>query len=247
MKHHVFLLSPANTSGRRCQILLAERAQFDLARRVRDGGAPIGEVMSFMSQLYFRGKVSYARAFSAPPPGCHGALVITAGPRAGTAGPTDHHQRPPSIRRGAGRPRQRTNSETAASRRAEAPRPRGRFERASCCSAASPRPSTSTYYSRVFGDALLFPSEFVGRGDMSRGGMMLRAADAGTELATGRFRAPSVVAKGRRSSLASSAGRPPLQTQTVINRAIDRPGQPHPARISTASGNQHRRLRFKTK
>lgn len=36
---------------------------------------------------------------------------------------------------------------------------------------------------RVFGDHLLFPSEFVGRGDMSRGALMLRAARDGAELA----------------------------------------------------------------
>ena len=34
----------------------------------------------------------------------------------------------------------------------------------------------------VFGDRLLFPSEFVGRGDMSRGGLLLRAAREGREL-----------------------------------------------------------------
>lgn len=35
---------------------------------------------------------------------------------------------------------------------------------------------------KVFGERLLFPVEFVGRGDMSRGGLMLRAAEAQTEL-----------------------------------------------------------------
>jgi hypothetical protein len=34
----------------------------------------------------------------------------------------------------------------------------------------------------VFGERLVFPREFVGRGDMSRGGMLLRAARAGQEL-----------------------------------------------------------------
>jgi hypothetical protein len=34
----------------------------------------------------------------------------------------------------------------------------------------------------VFGHRLLFPSAFVGRGDMSRGGLLLRAAAAGEEL-----------------------------------------------------------------
>ena len=35
----------------------------------------------------------------------------------------------------------------------------------------------------VLGDRLLFPSEFVGRGDMSRGALLLRAAREGRELA----------------------------------------------------------------
>ena len=34
----------------------------------------------------------------------------------------------------------------------------------------------------VFGERLVFPADFVGRGDMSRGGLMLRAAGSGIEL-----------------------------------------------------------------
>jgi hypothetical protein len=34
----------------------------------------------------------------------------------------------------------------------------------------------------VFGDRLLFPQEFIGRGDMSRGGLLLRQVRAGEEL-----------------------------------------------------------------
>ncbi|HEY2931322.1 MAG TPA: hypothetical protein VGK99_06200 [Acidobacteriota bacterium] len=34
----------------------------------------------------------------------------------------------------------------------------------------------------VFGERLLFPAEFLGRGDMSRGGLMLRCARSGSEL-----------------------------------------------------------------
>ena len=35
----------------------------------------------------------------------------------------------------------------------------------------------------VFGERLRFPAEFVGRGDMSRGGLLLRKAAEGAELA----------------------------------------------------------------
>ncbi len=34
----------------------------------------------------------------------------------------------------------------------------------------------------VFGDDLVFPREFVGRGDMSRGGLLLRQVEDGEEL-----------------------------------------------------------------
>ena len=35
----------------------------------------------------------------------------------------------------------------------------------------------------AFGERLVFPQAFVGRGDMSRGGLLLRAVDSGEELA----------------------------------------------------------------
>src|SRR5258708_20978038 len=83
----VFLLSPANCSGQRAQIVLSERAQFDLAVRLRgDEGVAIGEVFAFVSGLYFKGKLAYALGFARPPePGAplagSGARVIT--PNAG--------------------------------------------------------------------------------------------------------------------------------------------------------------------
>src|SRR3989442_11924814 len=81
----IFLLSPANCAGLRARLVMRREARFDLGRRVRDpGGAPLGEVMTFMSGLYFRGKLAYARAFAAPPdPACpvtrDGVLVIAPG------------------------------------------------------------------------------------------------------------------------------------------------------------------------
>ena len=49
-------------------MVMSDRAQFDLALRLRRRqGAPLGEVFSFMSGLYFRGKLAYARAFASPP------------------------------------------------------------------------------------------------------------------------------------------------------------------------------------
>ena len=60
-----FLLSPANCGGRRAQQLLSDRAASTLAHRLRsDEGAPLGDVFAFMSGLYFRGKLAYARRFA---------------------------------------------------------------------------------------------------------------------------------------------------------------------------------------
>ena len=66
--HRIFLLSPANCAGVRARMVMSERATFPLAARLRSAeGAPIGDVFSFLSGLYFRGKVTYARAFASPP------------------------------------------------------------------------------------------------------------------------------------------------------------------------------------
>src|SRR5437016_14580243 len=77
--HRVFLLSPANSSGERMQMLLRPGAQFDLARRLRAGGATLGEAFEFTSGLYFRGKLLYARTFARAPHGVPGVLLIAPG------------------------------------------------------------------------------------------------------------------------------------------------------------------------
>ena len=67
----VFLLSPASCAGTRAQLLLNSQTS-PLTARLTNGGAPLGEVFSFMSSLYFRGKLAYANAFGR-------AFVITPG------------------------------------------------------------------------------------------------------------------------------------------------------------------------
>ena len=62
-----FLLSPAHAGGRRAHALLNESANFPLARRLHGEGAPLGEVFSFVSGLYFRGKLAYASRFGGAP------------------------------------------------------------------------------------------------------------------------------------------------------------------------------------
>src|SRR5213083_2483603 len=64
----VFLLSPANCGGRRAKQVLSSSARFPLADELRSPhGAMLGDVFSFVSGLYFRGKLTYARRFAAPP------------------------------------------------------------------------------------------------------------------------------------------------------------------------------------
>ena len=83
----MFLLSPAYCGGTRAKQVLSPKAQFGLAVALRSRrGAALGDVFAFMSGLYFRGKLTYAVRFAAPPEtgnlivGC-GVHVIT--PNAG--------------------------------------------------------------------------------------------------------------------------------------------------------------------
>src|SRR5439155_4274160 len=74
----VFLLSPAKSGGKRAELILNPRAGFALARRLHRGEAvPLSEIFIFLSGLYFRGKMAYARTFARPPCGVPGIFVIT--------------------------------------------------------------------------------------------------------------------------------------------------------------------------
>ena len=74
----VFLLSPADCAAHRAQQLMNPAAKSPLATRLRGEGLPLGEMFSYMSGLYFRGKLTYARAYARPRAGC-GIHVITPG------------------------------------------------------------------------------------------------------------------------------------------------------------------------
>lgn len=178
----VFLLSPADSAGRRARLLGEPAVEHDLARRLRGReGAPLGEVFSFVSSLYFRGKLAYALAFARPPRGATGVSVIT--PCDGLL-PPETPLRLQDLRRYAGVPID-----------PEEPRYRRPFLRDLRALASATADAevvllgsiASGKYADllmpVLGARLLFPTEFVGRGDMSRGGLLLRSAAAGRELA----------------------------------------------------------------
>lgn len=177
----IFLLSPASTSGRRAQLLFNEKATFPLAVSLRrKGGAPLGEIFSFLSGLYFRGKLAYSAAFAKPIPGMEPIQVITSNRgllkpdvpmtvddlRALAHTPIDIHN-----------PEYRMPFERDARAIAEK---NGALNVVLLGSIASGK--YCDVLLDIFGDRLLFPLEFVGRGDMSRGGLMLRCVDTMTEL-----------------------------------------------------------------
>ena len=175
----LFLLSPASTAGKRARILCSPRASFELALRMQaPEGESIGTVFSFLSGLYFRGKLSYARAFAQP-----GSAIRVITADRGLVSPdlriTLRDLR--AMARGA------IDPERAAYR---AP-----FERDARELASELDPlaevvllgsiATDKYVGvlrQVFGARLKFPESFVGRGDMSRGGLLLRAVREDREL-----------------------------------------------------------------
>jgi hypothetical protein len=177
----VFLLSPAHCGGRRAEILLSNRAEFPLAVQLRDSGASIGEVFSFLSGLYFRGKLTYGSAFARPRTAPHGVLVIA--PGLGLV-PPDRVITLADLR---------AIAEVGVS--VDEPRFREPLERdariLASLLAAEDRVillgsiATGKYVDIIEGrldGRLRFPADFVGRGDMSRGGLLLRCVTQRREL-----------------------------------------------------------------
>jgi len=178
----VFLLSPASTAGERGALLLNDRSTFSLAVRLRARpGVPLGEVYSFVSSLYFRGKLAYAQAFGHPPAGLCKAFVIT--PGEGLRDPAepvtiDRLRRYGQIPVKASEPRYlrplRRDAEAL------------RLLAGDCRIVLLGSVASSRYVEpllEVFGERLFFPPTFVGRGDMSRGGLLLRSVTEKRELA----------------------------------------------------------------
>lgn len=213
----VFLLSPAHSGGRRSAMLLRPGASFELARQLQIGSATLGDVYTFCSGLYFRGKLAYARRFAEPPPRMEGVLVIT--PSQGLL-PPDFLLGPELLRDfgsvdiQSGHARFVNPLQAAAQKLV-----------ASGTDVVLLGSIATAKYAEVLlpilGEKLLFPADFVGRGDMSRGALMLRSAKEGIELPyvpvlgavrKGR-RAPSINSPGvmRSSPAHLRAGRTPLR------------------------------------
>lgn len=182
MTSRIFVLSPANLAGIRGRALLAGRSSAPFLDALGGKGAPLGEVYAFLSSLYFRGKRAYALRFARPPEGTDGSWVIT--PTRGLV----RLEAPVTM----------ADLEEFASGAIEPEEPRYRralrrtadgLARAlgGPCEVVLLGSIASSRYLEplleVFQDRLVVPETFAGRGDMSRGGLLLRCVDAGEELA----------------------------------------------------------------
>jgi hypothetical protein len=179
--HRIFLLSPANTAGKRASYLFNESATFELARQLRTpAGATIGETFAFLSGLYFRGKLAYAHRFASAPTESHGAWVITTSRglvRSDTfitladlraMSQVSIHPDEPLYRK----PLQDSSRALFKSH------PRAQFILLG--SVASGK--YLDILADIFCDQLFFPQPFAGLGDMARGGMMLRHVRENREM-----------------------------------------------------------------
>ena len=168
-------------------MVMSPAAQFALARQLRSQeGTSLGEVFSFVSGLYCRGKLAYARRFAQPPDPTDpvvagGVLVIT--PNAGLRSPDTlitlaSLEAFAAVSIDLANVAYRRPLEQGATALKDAVGPD--------CDVVLLGSIASGKYVEVlqpvFGDRLVFPPAFVGRGDMSRGGLMLRCVLAGMEL-----------------------------------------------------------------
>jgi hypothetical protein len=161
-------------------MLRRKAAQFALALELRsEMGATLGDVFTFTSGLYFRGKLTYARSFGP-------SWVIT--PGAGLVEP-ERRIGPRDLDAWA---KVRVDLDDRRYRRPLERDARALAERLPRAEVVLLGSIASDKYVDllldIFEHRLLFPVDFVGRGDMSRGGLLLRSARAGAELPYGPVR-----------------------------------------------------------
>ena len=218
--NRVFLLSPANCNGLRGRRLLERNSQSALASRLRKAGVPLGEVFSVLSALYFRGKLAYAQAFAHPPPACPGILIITP-----TAGLTPHDTliRLPKLR-GFGRVPIHVDNRIYYSSLRRSAKQLGADIGTDCELVLLGSLATGKYLdilTPIFGNRLRVPAEFIGRGNMSRGGLMLRCVRENREL--NYIQAATICASvpKRLRAERQMPDHPPCQSTTMIQSEIE--------------------------
>jgi hypothetical protein len=181
VKHRIFLLSPARTDGKRAALVTNERAKFDLAKRLRHEGVSLTEVFTFLSGLYFRGKAAYAAQFGKAPENVLQQYVITSS--SGLLAPhakvtlqilQEFSRVPIDL----AKPNYRKPFEKSIRKL------KAKLDE-HCEVILLGSIATDKYCEpllKAFGSRLMFPKDFIGRGDMSRGGLLLRAARTNKEL-----------------------------------------------------------------
>lgn len=179
-RKRIFLLSPANASGVNGKRLLGRTSKTDLAVRLQRSGVPLGEVYQFISRLYFRGKLDYAQRFKNPPAGVAGVQIITG---AGLMLPEtvitlEQLEKISAIAIDAKNTHYRLPLDEDLLRLREL---------AGVDVDIILLGSVATYkyitpIQAVFGERLLFPRQFLGLGDMSRGSILLKSCACGLEL-----------------------------------------------------------------
>jgi hypothetical protein len=179
---YTFVLSPASLSGRRAKVILAPSSHSKLAIELRLSGVPLGEIFSFISGLYFRGKLAYATTFSrSGKTQSDSVFVIT----------STHGLVSPHTVTGLGQlremakvpihisnPQYRLPLERDVLRLAQRIDENDRVVLLG--SVATPKYVEPLW--NILGNRLLIPSAFIGLGDMGRGSLMLRAVREAKQL-----------------------------------------------------------------
>jgi hypothetical protein len=205
--YRIFFLSPAHSGGKRAAMLTRSGASFELARQVQIGSACLGDVFSFCSGLYFRGKLAYARRFANPPEGIPGVQIITpsrgllaADTLVGIPDLSEFATVPVDTREARFTAPLKQSIETIST-----------FASSEIVLLGSV--ATGKYTDTLLpmlGERLLFPSDFAGRGDMSRGALLLRSVAANQELhyvpVPCEARAPKRTARKKGSPIRNKAG-----------------------------------------
>ena len=174
-----------------------------LARRLREEGVPLGDVFNFLSGLYFRGKLEYARAFARPREQSDGVHVITM--TDGLVSP-DARIVADDLERYAEFPEGTATAVLTLEKTALdlSQRLDGNADVVLLGSV-----STGKYtdvLAPIFGERLLFPRDVLHIGQLARGALFLRRAREGPELEYAPV--SEIIRSGRRVSIKDAAAAP---------------------------------------
>lgn len=166
-----------------------------------DGKASLGETFAFLSGLYFRGKLAYARTYARSAVDIPGSWVITSNRGLLDASTEVNNAFLRSLARTPIDPKdilyRKPLEESARWLRGRMPEDGEIILLGSI--------ATDKYVGpllEIFGGNLLFPADFVGRGDMSRGALLLRSASSREELRYAPIQ--DSIRKGRRAASIAS-------------------------------------------